>query len=59
MKRWLRIVICLVVAVVTVIVMVIASHAILGRSSNAMIGAVVAAFVFATWYLTEPKNRTN
>ncbi len=58
MNTWLRILVCLFVAIITVTIMVAAMQSTMGRSSNAIIGPVGAIVVFATWYLTRPKNRT-
>jgi hypothetical protein len=57
MSTGLRILICVVVAVVTVVAMVAILHATIGHTSNAIVGGVGALVVFATWYLTGAKSR--
>jgi hypothetical protein len=57
MKTWVRILVCIVVAIITVTILVAIFRATTGQSSNAIIGTVGALAVFATWYLTGPKNR--
>jgi hypothetical protein len=58
MQTWLRILICVVVAIITVTIMVVILHATIGRSSNAIIGPIGAIVVFATWFLTGLKKKT-
>jgi hypothetical protein len=56
MNTWLRVLICLVVAIIAVTVMVLILHATIGRSSNAIIGPVGPIIVIATWFLTGLKK---
>jgi hypothetical protein len=56
MKIWARVLVCVVVAIITVPVAIVVSETLLGRNSDAIVGLSGAFAVFLAWSLTSPKG---